>query len=169
MNFKLKSILTVLVALFLLQSTTKAQAAREVAVEIKANLTSKKYLQLNWLQQNGSTKYEVFKKSSNGKSWDLQATLNGSDTLWVDTNYLEGQAVEYRVSRTSSNYTGFNGNGYILAGFNIPEKKQLGKILVIIDSTYARVLSGEIENYLTQIRMEGFDVILNSLGFTKRQ
>lgn len=159
MNFKLKSILTVLVVLFLFQSTSKAQAAREVAVEIKANLTSKNFLQLNWLQQNGSTKYEVFKKSSNGKSWDLLATLNGADTFWIDTNYIVGKAIEYRVSRSSSNYTGFNGNGYILAGFNIPEKKQLGKILVIIDSTYARVLSGEIEHYLTQIRMEGFDVM----------
>ncbi len=159
MNFKLKSILTVLVVLFWLQNTATAQTAREVAVEIKATLTSQKHLQLDWLQQSGSTKYEVFKKSSNGKSWDLQATLSGTDTFWLDTNYLEGNAVEYRVARTSSNYTGFNGNGYILAGYNIPEKEQLGKILVIVDSTYKQVLSEELSEYLKQIRMEGFDVL----------
>lgn len=136
-----------------------AQTAREVGVEIKSSLNSNQKLKLYWKQQSGSTQYEVFTKSSTGKGWDLLATLNGNDTTFIDTNYVIGSVKEYRVARTTTSYTGFTGNGYILTGFNVPANSQLGTILVIIDSNYILPLKNEINEYLEQIENEGFKVI----------
>lgn len=148
--------------LFILFSFSKngfSQTAREVGVEIKATLISKKYLKLSWMQQSGSTKYEVFSKSSNLKDWDLLATLSGADTNFVDTTYVLGTVKEYRVARTSTNYTGFTGNGYILSGFEVPATRHLGIVLVVIDSNYMLPLKKEINEYLDQIQNEGYQII----------
>lgn len=156
LNTVLKGIIFLIV---FLNKNAISQTAREVGVEIKSSLNSNQKLTLSWLQQSGSTKYEVFAKSSNGKGWDLLATLSGTDTSYVDTSYSVGTVKEYRVSRTSSNYTGFTGNGYILSGFNVPANPQLGTVLVIIDSNYVLPLKKEINKYLAQIEYEGYKVI----------
>jgi len=158
--FQLNTVLRFfLLVLIFFSKSGFSQTAREVGVEIKSSLNSNQKLTLSWLQQSGSTKYEVFTKSSNGKGWDLLAALSGTDTSYVDTNYVLGSVKEYRVARTSSNYTGFNGNGYILSGFNVPANPQLGTVLVIIDSNYIHPLKKEINEYLSQIENEGYKVI----------
>lgn len=158
--FRLITVLKIfLFALVFFNNYAFSQTAREVGVEIKSSLSSNQKLILSWLQQSGSTKYEVFSKSSNGKGWDLLANLSGTDTSFMDTSYSVGSIKEYRISRTTTSYTGFTGNGYILSGFNVPANSQLGTILIIIDSNYILPLKKEINEYLAQIEHEGFKVI----------
>lgn len=158
--FRIKLVLNYLLfACLMMGEFAMAQTAREVGVEIKSSLNFNQKLKLSWKQQTGSTKYEVFTKSSNGKGWDLLATLSGTDTAYVDTSYSMGNVKEYRVARTTTSYTGFTGNGYILTGFNVTANSQLGTILVIIDSNYMLPLKKEINEYLSQIENEGFKVV----------
>lgn len=135
-----------------------AQTAREVGVELLATLKADSSLQLSWLQQSGSTRYQVYELNSDGKSWDRIADLSGADTLFVDTTYKFGTRKEYRVARTSSNYTGFDGNGYMIAGFGVPPAQDLGNVIMVIENTYKSTATSEVESYITQLQNEGFSV-----------
>ena len=147
----------IIVALFFMNQLG-AQSAREVGVEIKANLNSSKHIELKWLQQSGSTRYQVFTKNNTNTGWDRLADLSGSDTSFTDTTYKIGSRKEYRVARTSSNYTGFDGNGYIVAGFEVPAAESLGRVLILIEDKYQTSASPEIKKYIRQIQNE------NTLG-----
>lgn len=135
-----------------------AQNAREVAVEVQATLTSNNKLQLSWLTQKNTVSYDVYSKKSDNKGWDLLATLKDTVLKFVDTSYKLGTKKEYRVARTSTSYTGFTGNGYILAGFDIAAKSNLGKVLVLIDENYKTVLNSDIKEYLHTLTSEGWNL-----------
>lgn len=135
-----------------------AQSAREVGVELRANLTSDNYLQLTWLGQSGSTRYQVYTKGNDNISWDRIADLSGSDTMFVDSTYKKGTRKEYRVARTSSNYTGFDGNGYMVAGFDVPASVNLGRVLVLIEDVYQTTAVELVREYLDQIKNEGYTI-----------
>lgn len=135
-----------------------AQSAREVGVELRATLTSNDYLQLSWLNQSGSTRYQVYTKGNDNISWDRIADLSGTDTMFVDSTYKIGTRKEYRVARTSSNYTGFDGNGYMVAGFDVPASVNLGRVLVLIEDIYQTTAVELVEEYLAQIKNEGYTI-----------
>ena len=151
-----KNLLAIAMFFWILQ--VYSQSAREVGVEIRAQLIAGKYMQLTWLQQSGSTRYQVYTKSSSNNGWDSIADLQGSDTIYIDSSYKLGTKKEYRVARTSSNYTGFNGNGYMVAGFQIPAEESLGRVLVVIEDIYQTTAQELIETYLNQITNEGYFV-----------
>ncbi len=135
-----------------------AQTAREVGVEIRASLNADNYLRLTWLQQSGATRYQVYTKTSDNKGWDRIADLQGSDTSYIDSAYKLGTRKEYRVARTSSNYIGFDGNGYIVAGFNVPATTELGDVILLIENTYKTTAHNEITTYIEQLENEGYRV-----------
>lgn len=147
---------TLILGALFFSTQLNAQTAREVGVEIKANLNSSKHIELKWLQQSGSTRYQVFTKNSSNSGWDRLADLSGSDTVFTDTSYKLGSRKEYRVARTSSNYTGFDGNGYIVAGFDVPPNENLGRVLLLIEDKYKSTASPEIKKYILQIQNEGY-------------
>lgn len=157
---KLKSIFLRILILFVSYSSHSifAQNAREVAVEVQATLTSNNKLQLSWLGQKNSVSYDVYTKKSDNKGWDLIATVSDTVLKYVDTAYKLGSKKEYRVARTSTSFTGFTGNGYILAGFEIPAKTNLGKVLMIIDENYKTVLKSEINQYVHLLKSEGWSL-----------
>ncbi len=147
----------VICALVLISAfAVNAQTAREVAVEIRVTRTSTNYLRLSWLQQNNSTRYQVFTKTVDGKGWDRLADLKGTDTAFIDSSYIMGTRKEYRVSRTSTSYTGFDGNGYIVAGFEVPATAQLGRALVVIEDQYRQTAQKLVADYLKQLENEGY-------------
>lgn len=149
----------VLCALVLLSTLMlNAQTAREVAVEIRVSRTSSNYLRLSWLQQNNSTRYQVFTKTADGKGWDRLADLSGADTAFTDSSYSMGTRKEYRVARTSSNYTGFDGNGYVVAGFDVPASVIICRALVVIEDQYQQTAQDLVADYLKQLENEGYTV-----------
>lgn len=158
---------TLILGALFLTAQLNAQTAREVGVEIKANLNSSKHIELKWLQQSGSTRYQVFTKNSSNTGWDRLADLSGSDTSFTDTAYKIGTRKEYRVARTSSNYTGFDGNGYILAGFDVPAKESLGRVLLLIEDKYKSTASPEIKKYILQLLNEGYQVDTHYVSTTE--
>jgi hypothetical protein len=146
-----------LLSLIAIISTTTlfSQQAREVGVEIQVSLNNSNDLVLNWFQQNGSTKYEVYTKGSDDLSWDKLAEVDGSITTFTDTSYVVGTRKEYRVARSSTSYS-FQGNGYILAGFDVPAKESWGRVLMVIEDKYQSAAVAEVQEYIDQIKNEGY-------------
>ena len=134
-----------------------SQQAREVGVEIQASLNNSNDLVLNWFQHKGSTKYEVYTKGSDDISWDKIADLDGSITTFTDTSYVVGTRKEYRVARSTTSYS-FQGNGYIVAGFDVPAKESWGRVLMLIEDKYQTAAVAEVQEYINQIKNEGYIV-----------
>ena len=72
----------ILVALFFMNQLG-AQSAREVGVEIKANLNSSKQIELKWLQQSGSTRYQVFTKNNTNTANEKIRLISTTGSLKV--------------------------------------------------------------------------------------
>jgi hypothetical protein len=66
-------------------------------------------------------------------------SLAGSATSYADNNVVAGTAYEYQVVKSTSQYTGY---GYIYSGINLPMTDSRGKLLLVVDNTYAANLAG---------------------------
>jgi hypothetical protein len=72
----------ILVALFFMNQLG-AQSAREVGVEVKANLNYSKQIELKWLRQSGSTRYQVFTKNNTNPANEKIRLISTTGSLKV--------------------------------------------------------------------------------------
>lgn len=147
----------ILILVLLIPTLAQGQSARDVAVELYTSWQDGKGLNLHWKNDPNAKRYYIYKKSTNG-GWDFLDSLSPNVLSYLDTTMLKGMTREYRVSKAHTKYTTFQGNGYVLAGYNVAYRP-LGKVLVVIDSSYTRVLSSEIYEYLDQLIREGWTPI----------
>ena len=99
--------------------------------------------------------YTIFRKAFGAASWGTGTTLPGSATNYADRNIVVGTAYEYQVVKNTSQYTGY---GYIYAGINVPLTENRGKLLLVVDNTYAPNLSNELALLQQDIIGDGWTV-----------
>lgn len=143
---------------FLVINFSKAQTARDVAVETYAEAKSGGGVYIKWIPDNTAVKYYIFKRLGPKTDWMLLDSVSGSVNSYLDKGLLAGQIMEYRVAKSKSTFS-FYANGYILAGFEIAPKAYLGKVLMIIDSNYSVPLKSKIAEYKDQLTREGYNVV----------
>jgi len=150
-------------AFFLLfGSHLQAQSAREVAVEITAELNANNHTELRWKSDTGVIRYFVYKRLHADSNWIVLDSTNASVLYYVDTFSQPGKSCEYRVAKKKNNYS-FLGNGYIKAGFNLPAQTDKGIVLLVIDSNYILPVKQDIQDYIAQLQNEGFEVVRKSV------
>ncbi|MEY4543268.1 MAG: hypothetical protein RL411_1345, partial [Bacteroidota bacterium] len=146
-------------AFFLLfGSHLQAQSAREVAVEITAELNANNHTELRWKSDTGVIRYFVYKRLHADSNWILLDSMSPSIRQYEDTNSVIGQSLEYRIAKKKNNFS-FTGNGYIKAGFLIKENPNKGKILVLLDSNLSIPTQLSRLDYFSQLEREGFVII----------
>jgi len=74
----------------------------------------------------------------------------------VDNNVVEGQSYEYQIHKIASTYQGY---GYICAGINTPLVEDRGKVILVVDSTYAADLSSELTRLQQDLVGDGWQVV----------
>ncbi len=141
----------------ILSSIAFAQSAREVAVELYAEVKSSG-VDIKWKSDANALKYYIYKRSNPKVDWLLIDSVSGTTNLYNDPYFSGIKPVEYRVAKKSSSYS-FYGNGYISVGNKIPAKAKLGKVLMIIDSNYSVPLKSNISEYKDQLTREGWEVV----------
>jgi hypothetical protein len=137
---------------------SKAQKARDVAVETYAEAKAGGGVYIKWIPDNTAVKYYVFKRLGPKTDWLLLDSVSGSLNSYLDKGLLVGQVAEYRVSKSKTIFS-FYANGYILAGFEVAPKSNLGKVLIVIDSNYSVPLKSKIAEYKDQLTREGYTVV----------
>jgi hypothetical protein len=148
------SILTIL--------TTAAGAVEttwEYSVQVTASIqTSPAQITLAWLQDSTAvpTNYIVSRKALDDTSWGPETILPGSLTNYVDNDVVYGQAYEYRIVKNAQGYKGF---GYIYAGIEAPLIENRGKLILVVDNTYASDLQPELARLQQDIVGDGWTVI----------
>src|SRR6478736_5952470 len=95
---------------------------------------------LSWSQDTTATptSYTVYRKTLSATSWGSGTALPGTQLSYVDPNVTVGSVYEYRVVKVAS---GYNGYGYIQTGVNAPLVENRGKLVLIVDNTYAAQLA----------------------------
>lgn len=156
-----KKIHFVLAACLLALSIGSAFSAepRQYAVEITATVqASPAQIHLNWTQGTSASSHTVFRKS--GSSWSQVASLGGSVTTWTDSSVSVGVPYEYKVQRNGSP----TGTGYIYAGIQVPVVDSRGKLVLIVDNTYASQLAAELTRLQQDLVGDGWTVIRHDVS-----
>ena len=135
----------------------KAQSAREVAVEVSA-VDSNTNTELHWKSDTGVIRYFVFKRLNPDSNWIFLDSLSPATNRYKYAKSGSNQPLEFKVAKKKNTFS-FQGNGYVFAGFNLPEQFNKGKVLVLIDSQFVVPLAKPLELYLNQLSNEGYQLI----------
>jgi len=96
---------------------------------------------LSWPADANATSYTVSRKhrqEPRGRRW--QRSRPGHELF--DTTVSASSSYEYQIKKNTT--VGYVGYGYILAGINAPLVEGRGKIVLMVDNTYATDLATEL-------------------------
>jgi hypothetical protein len=115
---------------------------------------------LKWNSDQYATGYSIARRS--GNSWNTVASVGGSTHSWTDSNVSVGQSYEYRITKTTSR--GYKGASFLLAGINAPLKDNLGKVILVVDNTYASQLNAELQRLEWDLAGDGWTVLRRNVS-----
>ena len=136
----------------------------EFSVQLSASVqASPGQITLKWPQDQYMlpNSYTVYRKAPAATDWGTGVTLPGTATSYVDTKVAVGTAYEYQVVKVTSQYTGY---GYLYTGINVPMTDNRGKLLLVVDTTYAAALSNELARLRQDLTGDGWNVIRLDVG-----
>lgn len=97
--------------------------------------------------------YNVWKKLPDAKEWGSPIVQRLIGLEYVDRAVTPGTAYEYKIKD-------FNGaTGYVLAGYQVPPVTNRGKLILVVESTYAGALTSELARFEKDLTNEGWVVI----------
>jgi hypothetical protein len=114
----------------------------------------------------GSASYTVYRSGTvssltggNGIWTPIASGLTATD--FTDTSVQVGANYEYRIERINSS---FNGNAYVDTGIEVPLPENRGKLVLIVDETYTASLKTEINQLVTDLTGDGWQVIRHDVS-----
>src|SRR5882762_7560660 len=131
----------------------------EFSVQVSATVqASPAQITLNWPQDQYMVpnSYTIYRRALADSSWNSLASLPGTATSYMDNNVVVGAGYEYQVVKASSAYTGY---GYVYSGINLPMIDSRGKLLLVVDNTYASSLTTELARLQQELIGDGWSVI----------
>ncbi len=150
----MKSLYSIIITI--ISFSVLAQPAIDYSVQTWADINpDSNKITIHWKPVNNATKYYIYKKSINGDSWGVPvATTEENVTFYVDTNVVIGKSYEYQIRKTGST----TGYGYINTGIELPPVHYRGKILLLVDTLFAKDLSEEISLLTDDFIGDGWQV-----------
>ena len=133
-------------------------------MEVSATVqVSPPQITLSWPQDTyaAPSSYTVYRKSPGATSWGSATTLAGTATSYTDTSVAVGTAYEYQITKVTATY---NGYGYIQAGINAPLVEGRGKVILVVDNTYAASLAAELTRLQQDLAGDGWTVLRHDVG-----
>ncbi|MDL2717770.1 MAG: fibronectin type III domain-containing protein [Acidobacteriota bacterium] len=139
-----------------------AQATSDYAVQVTAAAQSAPpRITLSWPAFAGATQHTVYRKAWGAAAWGASvATLAGSATGYVDNGVTIGTKYEYQVARAAS----VSGTGYLATGIEIPLVEDRGKVILVVDATYAPALASELSRLQADLAGDGWTVLRHDVA-----
>jgi hypothetical protein len=149
-------------------SARAVEGTWEYAVQVSATVQSAPaQITLSWAQDilvDPPTSYTVYRKMQTDTNWGVGTLLAGTNTTYVDNDVTNGGAYEYQIVRQTALYKGY---GYIYAGLNAPLTESRGKVLLVVDNTYATNLSTELTQLQQDLVGDGWTVLRQDVARTQ--
>ncbi len=118
--------------------------------------TSPPQITLDWDFQDSVLHYKIYKKTAEWE-WTELDSVGPHIVNYTDNNVQLGDAQEYRVRKVTRIDTNFYvGNGYILAGAEIPVIEKRGTAILVIEDTHASDLTMELDRLEEDLITDGW-------------
>ena len=140
------------------------QQPKDMAFNITATYQNAPFsIVLKWKPLAGAYSYFVFRKYLTETAWKQVASLNGTDSVFIDNNTVAGKGFEYEImaNTTPTKYA------YIYAGKDLPAVHFRGKLILLIDSTYTSVLKFEINRLISDLIGDGWQIKRHDISRSK--
>jgi hypothetical protein len=138
--------------------SSHANNSVDYSVQVSATVqAAPAQITLQWPQSTSATpeSYTIYRRTPGTTSWGSGQSLSGTTTNYVDRQVTAGTPYEYQiVKKTAAN----NGYGYIYAGVNVPLDENRGKLLLVVDKTYAGELAPELGRLQQDLIGDGWTV-----------
>ena len=148
---------TLLIACIFYVPGTKAQVAKTQVVQLTATANSDGTITIKWPKETYSGNFKVYHRnfSHNNNVWSSpDATLAGTENSWTDASAVVGTDREYLVTKVNGTTT--EALGYIYAGNRFSPTPTKGGIILLIDSSYIKALSKEINTLYSDLYATGY-------------
>jgi hypothetical protein len=158
----MRKVISVVCSLIVVISTHTANALEKTAefsVQLSAAVQENPArITLHWPKDSCSQpkSYSIYRKAPGASSWGKATTLPGTATQYIDKNVSAGASYEYQVVKDTPHYTGY---GYIYSGINVALTDSRGKLLLVVDNTYAAPLTNELARLQQDLVGDGWQVV----------
>ncbi|MDP4219341.1 MAG: fibronectin type III domain-containing protein, partial [Bacteroidota bacterium] len=149
-------------------SSLPAQVSKDAVVQIEVSIgTSPRSLILNWPVDARATVYNVYRRLKGAKGWGTAKKLAATASQYIDSTITTGTIYEYRVTKTLKIGTATaTAIGYTESGIEIPPVGDRGKLILLVDKTYAGDLANELYRLEQDLWNDGWKVIRHDVGRT---
>jgi hypothetical protein len=139
------------------------QSSEDYTIQLNVTVQeSPPSLLFKWPQDTSCLSYNVGRKLRDATSWTTLATgLADTTTQFIDPNLNMGDAYEYRFTKACSSYSAFT---YTYSGIAAPAIEQRGRIILLVDSTFASALSAELTTLISDLTGDGWFVIRHDVS-----
>ena len=154
---------TLIMALLGVAAAARAQVSADLAVEVSATVqkTPSPNITLTWPAKSTATGYTIYRKQFTDTSWGNPiATPTGTATSYADTNVSVGATYEYQVVREG----GVGGYGYLATGIEVSLDEFRGKVILLVDSTFATPLAAELAQLEQDLAGDGWIVLRHDVS-----
>ena len=139
------------------QSPSSKSAVRLTAV---ADSTAPA-IALFWEAFPGSSAFSVYRRPQGATTWGAAlASLPGAALSWTDTAVSVGTPYEYKLVRSASG----NGYGYVSSGIAVPPNEIRGKLVLLVESGVAALLTAELDQLVEDLWGDGWMVLRHDVG-----
>ena len=140
-------------------------------VAVRANAVVQKSparITLTWSADDKATEYKIFRKlkAENTSKFAILSTITtGAATAasYTDNAVQAGVAYEYKIRKTTANPSA-TGEGYVLAGIEVPATEYRGKLVLLVRNTHAAALSTELNRLQQDLIGDGWQVIRHDIA-----
>ena len=136
-----------------------AECTSEFSVQVSATVQAKPpEIRLSWPRDGGvaPTGYTVYRKGPGDEFWGRGIALPAQSAGYVDADVRIGTGYEYQVVKATPCYSGY---GYVYSGIELPVVEDRGKLLLVLDKTYAADLTNELAQLEQDLAGDGWSVL----------
>lgn len=133
-------------------------ASKKISLLVSAKVrVSPSQITFSWPGDKTCNNYYIYRKTKLADTWgSTYATLNASDSVWIDQNVQAGEAYEYYFQKVTGSY--ITGLSYLYAGINLPAVDYRGTVLLLVDESYKFSLQNEIMRLMLDLVGDGWKV-----------
>ncbi len=163
----MRNVISVAASVLLLSLAAQSalgDSTKEFSVQLSASVEAvPPEITLNWPQDTclTPTRYTVHRKALMDRAWGPGIVLPGTATTYTDHSVSRGVGYEYEVVKTTPEYTGY---GYIYSAIDLPPTENRGRLLLVVDKTYATQLAKQLARLQQDLAGDGWTVARMDVG-----
>lgn len=154
-----------LIVILILNIPVKSQIAKTQVLAVRATPNDDGTITFSWDKIDFEGQFFIYRQDNfEVQNWGFApiANLPHDATSWIDHNAIKGKAYEYRFAQLLNNQA--LSLGYLYAGNKFEGFVSMGKVILLIDSTYIEPLDSEIQTLIEDMTREGWIVITTYAG-----